>query len=162
VEEGVDEEVGHAVQMSNDLLVAALLVGSDRGEFEAVEGTLAGQRLALVGSLEAVGSGGIGLTGEDSEQGVSAEAVVVVEILVSEAEAVDALFDELQEGVFDAVGIAVVGETVGEGIQEVELLLDFTQKQPASVGGDGTAVKGGENRTGTEGLEIEARGSTLC
>ena len=46
---------------ADDLLVSALLVGADGGQFEAVERALAGQRLAPVAPPLADLAGGVGL-----------------------------------------------------------------------------------------------------
>ena len=45
-QEGLDEEALHGVGVGHDLLVAARAAGADGGEFEAVEGALAGQGFA--------------------------------------------------------------------------------------------------------------------
>jgi hypothetical protein len=141
--------------VGDDLLVAAVGVGPDGAEFEAVEGALAGQGLAAVGRVEAVIAEGVALADEDGEQGVAPEAVMVVEILVAQAEAEDALLEEFEQGVLDALGITIVGEAAGEGLKEVEVVIDLAQEEAAGVGGDGAAVEGGDDLTGSQVLEIE-------
>src|SRR5947209_20352231 len=70
VEEQIDEQLIDGAGLTGDLLVAAVLVGPDRSQFDAVEGTLAGQGLALVG-LAATGlSGGIVLADDGGQQGI--------------------------------------------------------------------------------------------
>ena len=46
--EDIDEELFDLAHMGDDFLVAAVLVGADRGEFEAVERALAGQGFATI------------------------------------------------------------------------------------------------------------------
>jgi hypothetical protein len=87
---------------------------------------------------------------------------VVVEVLVAQAQAEDALLEEFGEGVLDLVGVAVVGEAAGELVEEVELGLDLAQEQAAGVGGDGGAVKAGADVSVAEGLEGQGRPSTRC
>src|SRR5262249_18881645 len=74
----------------------------------------------------------------------------------------DALLEELQQGVLDAVGVAVVGEAAGELRDEAELGLDLPQEQAAGVGGHGAAGEGGDDRAGPEGFKGEFGAGTLC
>ena len=83
--------VAHQLASAYDLLVAAVLVGADGGQFEAIEGALAGQRLAPI-PLPLPGlARGIVLADDGGEQWVAAEVVVVVEVLVAQRQAVDPL-----------------------------------------------------------------------
>src|SRR5512144_2757618 len=59
LEEEVHPQVLHGVRVTSDLLVATLLVGTDRGQFEPVEGALAGQGFAPVTPSNAGLAGGI-------------------------------------------------------------------------------------------------------
>src|SRR6185312_4992989 len=99
---------------ASDLLVAMALVGTDGGQLDAVEGALAGQGLAAVGPAAAGATGGIGLADDGSQQGVAAEVVVIVEVLVAQGQGVDPLGDEVLQGVLDQLGVAMVGEATGE------------------------------------------------
>src|SRR5262249_24612594 len=69
---------------------------------------------------------------------------------------------QVQHRVFDEVGIAVVGETLGELFEETELGFDLAQEQSAGIGGDMSAVETRDDGTGTEVLEDEFVGGTLC
>jgi hypothetical protein len=162
LQERIDEELLQAVHVADDLLVAAVGVGADGSEFEAVEGTLAGQRLATVADAEAVFAHGIGLADQDGEERIEAESVVVVEVFVAQAQAEDTLAEKVAQGVFDQIGVAMVGEAACEGVEEAEGLIDFAEEQAASVGGDDAAIKGGDDLAGSEVLEIEAGGVTVC
>jgi hypothetical protein len=127
LEKGVEEEVLQAVHVSDDLLVAAVGVGADGGEFEAVEGTLAGEGLATVSGAEAVVAGRIVLADEDGEEGIETKSVVVVEVFVAEAEAEDALTEKVGKGVFNEVGVAMIGEAACEGVEEAEGVIDLAE-----------------------------------
>ena len=151
--EGVHEEALHGVEVGDGLLVAAGGVGADGGEFEAVEGALAGQGLALVLGPDALLALRIVLADQDGQQRVVAKAVVVDEVFVAQAEAEDALLEQIGEGVLDEVGIAVVGEAAGELVDEVELGFDLAQEQAAGVGGDGVRRRSGQSRRGCPGAE---------
>jgi hypothetical protein len=86
-DEGLDEEALHGVEVGHGLLVAALGVGADGGEFEAVESALAGQGLALVAGPDALPALRIVLADQDGQQRVVAKAIVVDEVFIAEAEA---------------------------------------------------------------------------
>src|SRR5262249_43066346 len=92
----------------------------------------------------------------------AAQSVVVDEVFVAEAQAEDALLEEVVQGVFDEFGIAVVGEAAGELLDEAELGLDLAEEQSAAVGGDGAAVEAGDDFAGAEGLEEQGGGVTVC
>jgi hypothetical protein len=74
-----------------------------------------------------------------------AESIVIVEVFVAEAEPENALLEEGDESVFEAFGIAVIGETGREPIEQTEFGFDFAEQQRSRVGGDPTAVEIGEN-----------------
>ena len=156
-QEGRDEEGLQGVEVGHDLLVAAWGVGPDGGELQAVEGALAGQRLAAVVGALAVLAVGVLLADEDGQEGV-----VVVEVLVAQAEAEEALLEEFGEGMLDLVGVAVVGEAAGELVDEVELGFDLAEEEVARVGGNGGAVEADADSTAAEGLKGEGRWHTLC
>src|SRR5262249_49932538 len=123
---------------------------------------LAGQRLALVLGAGAALPGGIVLADEDGEQGVVAELVMVVEVLVAQAQAEDALLEEVRQGVLDLVGVAVVPEAAGQLVEEVEPGLEFAEEQPAGIGGDGGAVEAGDDVARSEAVEKQIGGVTRC
>ena len=105
-EEQVDQELIERVRVAVDLFVASRFGGA---QFEAIQGAFAGQGLL-----------GLAFTGEEAEEGIVAPLVVIVEIFVAEGEAVDALSEQLLDGVLDVARIAVIVEAGGEAGQEVE------------------------------------------
>ena len=151
----VDEEAFDVVGAADDLLVAAVLVGADGGQFEAVERALAGQRLAPV-ALPLPGlARGVGLADDGGEQGVAAEVVVVVEVLVAQGQGVDPLGDSsstvcsMRSGLRWSVKQAanwrmIAGESLG-----------LAEQQGAAVGGDVAAVEVGEDFAGAEHGKVE-------
>jgi len=91
-----------------------------------------------------------------------AQGVVVVEVLITQAQAEDALPEQLRKGVLDEVGVAVVGEATGELLDEVEPGFDLAEEQSARVGGDGDAVKARTDLAVAEGLKRQGGRGTLC
>src|SRR6202000_961165 len=102
------------------------------------------------------------LADQDGEQRIVAEAVVVVEIAIAEAESEDSLLEKFGEGVLDEFGVAVIGETVGELVEEVELGFDLPQEESTGVGGHRAAVKTGDHVPGSQGLEGQFWSVTVC
>ena len=68
--------------------------------------------------------------GEEFENGVGAERVMVVLILVTSEDAEDPLAGHVEERVFDATGIAGVVEGVGEQFCQIrnDLILQLVRK----------------------------------
>jgi hypothetical protein len=109
--EGGDEQVEEDV--------AQPLEGLDRnGILEAGQGRLAGQVWVVRGAV-----------GEELEDGVGAEGVVVVLVLVAGQDAIDPGADHFQEGVLREVGVAKVVERLGEGPGEPEALVELPNRE---------------------------------
>src|SRR5512135_2040939 len=69
-------------------------------------------------------AGGIGLADFDGgQQGVAAQLVVVVEVLVTEGQGVDPLGDQFLGGMFDELGVAMIGAAGGELVEDAGELL---------------------------------------
>jgi hypothetical protein len=160
--EGLDQELLDLRQVGDDLLVPAVGLGADGGEFQAVERALAGQGGAAIAGARPVLAGGVGLASQHGQQRIVAQPVVVVEVFVAQAQAEDALLEQLRDGVFDQVGVAVVGETSGELVEEMELRLDFAEQQAAAIAGDGPAVESSDDLPGTEVVKSQRRAVTVC
>src|SRR5262249_43902310 len=96
-----------------------------------VDGVLeAGQR-GLAGQVVVLGGAG----GDELEDGVVAEGVVVVLVKVAGQDAVDAGPDHLQEALLGQVGVAGVGQGIGEGPGQADLLVELADgEQPGSAG----------------------------
>jgi hypothetical protein len=150
-----DEESFDLTSATDDLLVTAARIGTDGGEFPTIEGTLAGQRLTAIARALTGFAGGVAFADDGGQQGIVAEIVVIVEIFVSQGQAIDALSDELLKGVFDELGIAMVGETTGKLADDAGEFFDLPQQQGAAVGGDAATVKVGAHLTRAEAGKVE-------
>ncbi|CAN5856126.1 hypothetical protein BH23PLA1_BH23PLA1_20660 [soil metagenome] len=94
---------------------------------------------------------GIGIApGGQLEGGIVAEVLMVVEILVSQGDGGDALGEDRLLIVDDEFGLAGVGDGRVEGVEEPELLFDFTQQEGAGVGGQSSALEIGDDLLGSE------------
>jgi hypothetical protein len=95
--------------------VAQPLQGRDRdGVLEAGRRGLAGQTVVLGGAV-----------GEELEDGVVAQGVVVVLVLVASEDAVHAGPDHLHEGVLREVGVPGVIECFGKGPGQADVLVEL-------------------------------------
>jgi hypothetical protein len=99
--------------------------GDGDGLLEAGQGGLAGQ-FGLVG----------GAAGEELEDGVGAEGVVVVLVRVAGQDAVDPRADHLQEGVRGEAGVARVVQGVGDGPGQADTLVERADGEQAGVPGE--------------------------
>jgi hypothetical protein len=107
-------------------------------------------------------AGGIGLADDGGQERITAEVVVVVEVLVAQRQGGDALGDQLLHGVFGEAGVAVVGEAGGELAEDAGESLGLAEQQGAAVGGDGAAVEVGEDVAAAEHGKVEVGRVTLC
>jgi hypothetical protein len=114
--------------VGDDFLVTAVGVGADGRQFEPIERALASEGFAAVLGAEAVVAERVGPADGDRQERIEAEAVVVVEVFVAEAQAKDALFEEIGQRMFDKIRVAMIGEAVGEALDQVELGLDLAEQ----------------------------------
>ncbi len=117
--------------MADPVVAARLALG---GVPEPVERALAGQ-------CGAVAAGALDLAGDEPQDGIVAQLVVVVQILVAQGEADDALGDEGGEGVFGEARIPVVGEAGGDALEQARGSSDPAEQQRPGVGGDRAPVE---------------------
>ena len=148
--------------LGHDLLVAALRIGSDGRQFQAIQRTLAGQRLAAIFVAAAILAGRIGLADQNGQERIESQGIVVIEVFVAQGQGEDALGEQIVRPMFDPLGIAVIGETGGESAKDAGLGLHLPQQESAGVRSDGPAVESGGDCPASEGLEIELACVTLC
>ena len=152
----------HRARVENDLLVTALRAGVGRGPFEAVEGALAGAGVAAVLGSAALFAFEVLLAAEQGQQRVGTQLIVIVEVLVTQRQPVDALGDQLAHAVFDLPGLAMIAETVGELPHDAGALFGLAQQRRAAVGGDRAAVETGHHLAAAVIGKREAGLGTLC
>ena len=132
--EQIEEHPVDGLLVHCDLLVAIVRSGLAASQLEAVQGALAGQRLAAIGTAQALRTGRIGLADQGRQKRIAPQIVVVVEILVAQSQTVDPLADEIEDGVLDQISVAVIDKAVGELPQDARPLLDLSKQQAPSVG----------------------------
>jgi hypothetical protein len=102
------------------------------------------------------------LAHEGSQERISPELVVVVQILVPQRQAVDPLSDKVLDRVFDQVWVAVVDETGGELPDNPGPLLDLPQEQATGVRTDRPPVERSHHFPPSQGLKTKPIRVTLC
>ena len=130
---GLGEEDGEQVLerlgvVADPVVAARLPLG---GVLDPVERALAGQ-------CGAVPAGALDLAGDEPQDGIVAQLVVVVQILVAQGEADDALGDE---GVFGEARIPVVGEAGGDALEQARGSSDPAEQERRGIRGDRAAVE---------------------
>ena len=158
LEEQRDEEVFDGSCATDDLLVPAILVGPDRGQFQAVERTLTCQGLTFVTLPEPVLAGGIFLSHDGRQQGIVPQVIVVVEVLVAQGQSINSLGYEMFEGVLDELWVSMIGEASSELSHDSRQFLGLAKQQAAPVGRDVAAIKRGKDFAGTQDREIQITG----
>ncbi|AGA25935.1 hypothetical protein Sinac_1556 [Singulisphaera acidiphila DSM 18658] len=87
---------------------------------------------------------------------------MVVEVFVAQGQTIDALGQEVFQGVLDEVRIAMVGKAGGELADDPGAGFDLTEQKCTAVGRDGAPVKIGEHLAVTEDGKVEVSRVTLC
>src|SRR5947209_20197603 len=87
---------------------------------------------------------------------------MIIKVLITECEPVDALLDQLLHRIVDAQRVALVGEAGSEATQNVGPALDLAQQQSATVTDHVTAIKAAHDFALAKGLKGEQFLITLC
>src|SRR6266850_2580685 len=106
----------HRGVVRHDLLVAGLGTGRGRGQFQAVQRAFSCQHL----------SDGVALLHQHRQQRVLPQLLVIVEIFITEGQAVDPLRHQLLYGVFNEIRIPVVPEAGRKLTHDPDALLYFS------------------------------------
>ena len=154
VDERVDQHVLKLLGVVVDPGVAARPAAGGR-VLEPAQRALARQwRAALPACFE--------LARQQRQQRVAAQVVVVVEVLVSQGDAGDALRHHRAHRMFGEAGIAVVRETCGDPVEESGGAVRLPEQQRPGVRRDRSAVERGGHPAPTAPLKPEGNGLTLC
>ena len=159
-EEGFDKVViGLDFVRSGDDGIAVFGLGV--GEFEAVEGGLSGEGAALV-LLVALKAEGVCLSHAEGHDGIAAQGVVVIEVLIAHGEAENALAQELAQAVDDIALVTEIAEAMRELVDDPGAAFDLTQQHNASICTEVSALEIGFDFSLSESLQIEVGLNTVC
>ena len=102
LQEQLQQQRVEPLRIGHDALVAVLPGLLGRAQLKPVKGAGAGQRMAPVALAHAALTGPVGAAEREREQAVVAQGVMVVDILVAEREPVQALGDQVLQGMLAA------------------------------------------------------------
>src|SRR5262249_296917 len=100
--------------------------------------------------------------GQDLPEGIVAEVLMIVEILVASGDGEDALGEEGPLGMGDAVGVAGIGETAVQSVEQSQAFVGLSEQEHSGVRGESSAGEIGEEATATETGKGERCRVTLC
>jgi hypothetical protein len=104
----------------------------------------------------------IQLADRRGQQRIEPQPIVVVEVLVTQYQAIHSLPDELADTMLDEIGLVVIDEQPGESIDDVRLRFHFTEKQCTPIGADGSAIEFAGDRTLAQRVKLQLFLVTLC
>jgi hypothetical protein len=142
---GAGRAAGEVEELGEQHLVDRVtLLLSDRG-FQTGEGGLAGE----------IGAGVRGAADGELEGRIVAQGGGIVGILVTGGDLVDALTDQIEEGVLDALASAGIVKAGGDLLGETEGAVELRQEEEATVGGKGAARESDLNRFTRQQRKVE-------
>jgi hypothetical protein len=101
---------------------------------------------------------GIGLVlGQDLPEGIVAEVLMIVEILIASGDGKDALGQQSALGMGDAVGVAGIGDTAVQGVKQSQTFVGLAEQEHSGVGREGSAGEIGVEASATETGKGEPR-----
>ena len=104
----------------------------------------------------------VGASASRRQQGIVAQPVVVVDVLVTKGDAENALAQHDGKGMFDEILVAVIGETSGQLLAEPVCPVDFPEQQGTTLAGKVAAAEIGLDPASAETLKCERLLFTLC
>ena len=131
-------------------------------QLQPVQGALARQGLAAIRLRAPELPRQVVPVTQQGQQSIPALLVVVVEILIAQAQPQDPLPDQDLDGVFDSIRVSMVGEAVVQPTQNPGRVLHFTQQDTPSVGGELAAVEPADAPPAVQTLKHERCSGTLC
>ena len=149
-------------RVENDLLVTARHAGLGRGQLQAIESALAGAGVAAILAPPPLLAFEVLFAAQQGQQRVRAQLIVIVEVLITQRQPVDALADQLSHAVFDLRGLPIIVETVGEFPHDAGALFELAQQHRAAVGADRAAIETGHHLAAAMFGKGEAGLGTLC
>ena len=102
------------------------------------------------------------LAGQQRQQGILPQLIVVVQILVAQSDTVHALPHQLADAVFHQVRSPVIAKTGGELAQDSGALFHRAQQQRSGFRGDLSAIEPGHHVTRKMRCKRKPRLGTLC
>ena len=143
LDEKVPEQGVHRRGVGTDAPVAVGGRLFRTGELQAGKGRRGRQGPAPIAQTAPVDAGQVGLAHKQGQQGIGAQGVVVVEVLVAQCQGEDALGDKVGDTVLDGGGVAVVGKAAGQALEQSQAGVYLAQQQAAGVGSEVPAVESG-------------------
>ena len=116
-------------------------------QFQPVQRAGRSQRFALLVLAPFLGQR-IGLAGGHGQQRVTAQEVVVVEVLITQRQAVNPLGDQFLDRMLDEQWVAVITKAGGHLAAEAQALVDLAQEQRAAVTVKIAAAEVGDDAAG--------------
>jgi hypothetical protein len=148
-----DEQPLDGRGVMRDLVIG---VGTDFGRvLQSVERRFAGQS----GTVRALPRQ---CSGEHAEHRIMAQLIVVVDILIAERDAEDALAEQRWQRVDGGIQIAAILEAARQPRHQPDRFVGLAQQQRARVRADLPAIEGAHNLAALDSSEIERILATLC
>ncbi len=162
VDELLDEEALDVGVPGDDLFVSRILGHALASELKSVERALSSERVALVALTHPLRSGHIGLPDRGSKEGIAAQGVVVIQILVACTKRQDPLAQQVHDRVLDGTLSSVISEAFGETADNANSRIELTEQEHASVGRDAPGIEIGYDFAASAGLEEKLLAGTVC
>ena len=150
----IDQQRVDLCSVAIDLVILRRM--APRRVLQTIERALASQRLAVGPQHRAQ------LARQHRQRWVLAELVVIIEVLIAQRQAEDALPDQCVDLMLDIARIAPIDEAGGKAADQSEALVDLSQQQRSCVRGDVAAIETSHNRTPLDRFKFEQFRRTLC
>ena len=131
-------------------------------QLQTVQSTRARQRRTAVACPHPSRARRVRLVRRQRQPSVAAQDIVIVEILVTQRQRVDALRQQRAHVVLDARRIAVIDETFGQPLRQSDALIHLAKQQTPAVRTHVPTVEPARHAAPSETVKLKLRAVTLC
>ena len=152
----------HRCRIGRDPLASVRRGPLGGARFQVVRRAGASQRIIPVAGSYSARTLQIRCAHQQRRHAVTAQLLVIVQIVVTERQRADALPRQRPNAVLHAIGVAVVAEPPRQTIQQTQTLVRLPQQHPTGVGGDPTAVESTDDMRRLREVKMKLLACTLC
>jgi hypothetical protein len=138
-----------------DLVISIFVAGLLREQLQPVQRALACHRRAVRALC-------LQLSQQRPEHRVVPQLLMIVQILVPQRQAKDALADQRAHRVLDQVPLSSIAEAAGQSIDQADRRIRLAQQQCAGIRTDRAAVKGRDHSAPINPCKLQLFRNTLC
>jgi len=146
----LEQRLFNLLRVVRDLMETSVFVIA---QLQSVEGAGGGQSDAFI--LQTIPSQRIGFARRDRQERIQPQGGMIVEVFVTQSHGVQALGDQLWDGMINEKWMALIAEALGQGAGNPQAPVDLAEEQGAAVRTEVATGKVGLDAAGSQVIKEE-------